>query len=79
MLIAESPAAPLPMPVQKYDLHTPMTMYYGGHLVHYQLYESLPQLLVYHLYKPHPLPVDQDLIRVAKDGADMIFYINVPV
>ena len=78
-LISESPAAPLPLPVQKYDSHTPMTMYYGGHLVHYQIYDSLPQLLVYHLYKPLPLPVDQDLVRVAKDGADLIFYINVPV
>ena len=50
-LIAASPAAPLPLPVQKYDAHTPMTMYYGGHLVHYQMYDSLPHLLVYHLYK----------------------------
>ena len=66
------------MPVQKYDSHTPMTMYYGGHLVHYQMHDSLPQLLVYHLYKPHPLPVDQDLVWEAKDGADLIFYINVP-
>ena len=79
ILISEWPAAPLPMPIHKYDSHTPMTMYYGGHLVHYQMYESLPQLLVYHLYKPHPLPVDQDLVRVAKDGADLIFYINVHV
>ena len=78
-LIAEYPAAPLPLPVQKYDSHTPMSMYYGGHLVHYQLYDSLPLLLVYHLYKPLPLPVDQNLVRVAKDGADLIFYINVHV
>ena len=78
-LIAASPAAPLPLPVQKYDAHTPMTMYYGGHLVHYQMYDSLPHLLVYHLYKPVPLPVDQDLVRVAKDGADLIFYIKVHV
>ena len=78
-LIAESPAAPLPLPVQKYDAYTPMTMYYGGHLVHYQIYDSLPHLLVYHLYKPFPLPVDQDLVRVAKDGAGLIFYINIHV
>ena len=45
-----------------------MTMYYGGHLFHYQIHESLPQLLVYHSFKSHPLPVDQDLVRVAKDG-----------
>ena len=76
-LIAASPAAPLPLPVQKYDAHTPMTMYYGGHLVHYRMYDSLPHLLVYHLCKPFPLPVDQDLVRVAKDGEDLIFYIRI--
>ena len=76
-LIAASPPAPLPLPVQKYDAHTPMTMYYGGHLVHYRMYESLPHLLVYHLCKPFPLPVDQDLVRVAKDGEDLIFYIRI--
>ena len=76
-LIAASPAAPLPLPVQKYDAHTPMTMYYGRHLVHYCMYDSLPHLLVYHLCKPFPLPVDQDLVRVAKDGEDLIFYIRI--
>ena len=49
----------------------------GGHLVHYRKYESLPHLLVYHLCKPFPLPVDQNLVRVAKDGEDLIFYIRV--
>ena len=76
--MADSPPAPLHMSVQKYDNHTPMTMYYGGHLVHYQLRDSLPQLVVYHSFKPHTLPVDQDFVRVAKDEADLIFYINIP-
>ena len=77
-LMADYPSAPLDMPVAKYDNHSPMTMYYGGHLVHYQLRHSLPQLVVYHSFQPHTMPGDQDIFRVAKDEAELIFYINVP-
>ena len=77
-LMADYPSAPLDMPVAKYDNHTPMTMYYGGHLVHYQLRNSLPQLVVYHSFQPHTVPVDQDFVRVAKNEVELIFYINVP-
>ena len=76
--MADYPSAPLDMPVAKYDNHTPMTMYYGGHLVHYHLRNSLPQLVVYHYFQPHTVPVDQDFVRVSKDEAELIFYINVP-
>ena len=76
-LMADYPPAPLDMPVAIYDNHTPMTMYYGGHLVHYQFRHSLPQLVVYHSFQPHTVPVDQDFVRVAKDEAELIFYINV--
>ena len=77
-LMSDYPSAPLDIPVAKYDNHTPMTMYYGGQLVHYQLRNSIPQLVVYHSFQPHTVPVDQDLVRVAKDEAELIFYINVP-
>ena len=77
-LMADYPSEALDMPVAKYDNHTPMTMYYGGHLVHYQLRNSLPQLVVYHSFQSHTMPVDQDFVRVAKDEAELIFYINVP-
>ena len=77
-LMSDYPPAPLDLPVAKYDNHTPMTMYYGGQLVHYQLRHSIPQLVVYHSFQPHTVPVDQDLVKVAKDGAELIFYINVP-
>ena len=43
-LMAYSPPAPLHMPVQKYDNHTPMTMYYGGHLVHTNSVTPCPNL-----------------------------------
>ena len=66
-LMADYPSAPLDMPIAKYDNHTPLTMYYGGHLVHYHLRNSLPQLVVYHSFQPHTVPVDQDFVRVAKD------------
>ena len=77
-LMSDYPPAPLDIPVAKYDNHTPMTMYYGGQLIHYQLCNSIPQLVVYHSFQPHTVPVDQDLVRVAKDEAELIFYINVP-
>ena len=65
--MADYPSAPLDMPIAKYDNHTPLTMYYGRHLVHYQLRNSLPQLVVYHSFQPHTMPFDQDFVRVAKD------------
>ena len=49
-LMSDYPPAPLDLPVAKYDNHTPMTMYYGGQLVHYQLRHSIPQLVVYHSF-----------------------------
>ena len=76
--MSDYPPAPLDIPVAKYDNHTPMTKYYGGHLIHYQLRNSLPQLVVYHSFQPHTVPVDQNLVKVAKDEAELIFYINVP-
>ena len=52
----------------------PSTMYYGQNKVFFQMYKGLPQLLFCSMDYVHHVPVDQKLVRVAKEDEHLVFF-----
>ena len=68
------PVAIPPIPIPGLQGHTENTIYYCGSRVYYKWYEGIPQLLIegngYIM-----LPVDQDFVRVFREGGHLAFTI----
>ena len=71
------PAVP-PIPIPGLRGHTEATIYYCGSNIHYKWYDGLPQLLLIEGNGYIALPVDQDFVRVFREGGHLAFSIAEP-
>ena len=70
------PAVP-PIPIPGLRGHTEATIYYCGSNIHYKWYDGLPQLLLIE-GNGYIAPVDQDFVRVFREGGHLAFSIAEP-
>ena len=70
-------SVPLPLHISTLSGHTPSTIYYGNNKVFFQMYNGLPQLRMYSMAQLHHIPVDQELVRVAREGEHLVFFIRI--
>ena len=74
----ETPADISPIPIPGITGHTESTIYYCGSRVHYQWHEEIPTLILFEGNSHIHLPVDQDFVRVFREGGHLAFSIAEP-
>ena len=74
----ETPADISPIPIPGITGHTESTIYYCGSRVHYQWHEEIPTLILFEGNSHIHLPVDQEFVRVFREGGHLAFSIAEP-
>ena len=74
----ETPADISPIPIPGITGHTESTIYYCGSRVHYQWHEEILTLILFEGNSHIHLPVDQDFVRVFREGGHLAFSIAEP-
>ena len=74
----EVPPAIPPIPIPGLQGHTESTTYYCGNKILYRWYDALPQLMLIDGKECLNLPVDQDFVRVFREGGHLAFSIAEP-
>ena len=74
----EVPPAVPPIPIPGLHGHTESTTYYCGNKILYRWYDALPQLMLIDGKECLNLPVDQDFVRVFREGGHLAFSIAEP-
>ena len=74
----ELPPAIPPIPIPGLQGHTESTTYYCGNKILYRWYDALPQLMLIDGKECLNLPVDQDFVRVFREGGHLTFSIAEP-